>query len=379
MHDSHQNELRDPLHLMTSRKLRITFVIPRDDLSGGCRMVATYAKLLQRRGHTVKVVSGVPGQLAFHERIRAVWRGEWKHAFSFEKPLAGHATQPEVPLTTVARSTGFLPSELPDADVLIATWWIVAQWLDSMPQSKGVRIHFVQNYEIWGGSSDQVDAAYRINSPKITTTRWLEDLLRNEFGQKIVALVPNSVDLTLFNAPPRSKNGIPTVGFVYNYFKPKGCDIIAEAIDLARQQCPAFRVKCFASVNPTPNMPLPRNVEFHYRPPQTTIRDIYASCDAWLFGSRKDGFGLPLIEAMACRTPVIATPAGAAPELLLHGGGILVKPDARSMADAILAICDMPDSEWNVMSHAAFAAVSGYALEDACNLFETALLKATAN
>ena len=82
---------------------------------------------------------------------------------------------------------------------------------------------------------------------------------------------------------------------------------------------------------------------------------------------------------MACRTPVIATPAGAAPELLLHGGGILVKPDARSMADAILAICDMPDSEWNVMSHAAFAAVSGYALEDACNLFETALLKATAN
>ena len=76
-------------------------------------------------------------------------------------------------------------------------------------------------------------------------------------------------------------------------------------------------------------MPLPRDTEFHLRPPQDRIRDIYSKCDAWLFGSRSEGFGLPILEAMACRTPVIGTPAGAAPELLGDGRGILSRRKIR--------------------------------------------------
>jgi len=47
---------------------------------------------------------------------------------------------------------------------------------------------------------------------------------------------------------------------------------------------------------------------------------------------------LPILEAMACRTPVIGTPAGPAPELLGAGGGILVRPeDPADMAMAASA------------------------------------------
>jgi len=57
-----------------------------------------------------------------------------------------------------------------------------------------------------------------------------------------------------------------------------------------------------------------------------------------------EGFGLPAAEAMACGTPVVASRAGALPEVLATGGGgILVPPgDAEALAKAIASLLDQP-------------------------------------
>lgn len=79
-----------------------------------------------------------------------------------------------------------------------------------------------------------------------------------------------------------------------------------------------------------------RNKEYALCPAQNTLKDFYSKCDAWLFGSRSQGFGVPILEAMACRTPVIGNPTGAASELLSEGAGMLVEPEEPSdMARAI--------------------------------------------
>jgi glycosyltransferase involved in cell wall biosynthesis len=59
-----------------------------------------------------------------------------------------------------------------------------------------------------------------------------------------------------------------------------------------------------------------------------------------------EGFSLPLVEAMACATPVVATTGGALPEVAGPDGesALLVPPgDASALAAAIERVLDDPD------------------------------------
>src|SRR5205814_2007391 len=130
---------------------------------------------------------------------------------------------------------------------------------------------------------------------------------------------------------------------------------------LARKELPDLHLICSGLHHQSKDVPLPSGAEIRARVADEELKNIYSACDAWLFGPRKEGFGLPILEAMACRTPVIATPAGAAPELLAGGGGILVPHEnPQAMADAIIKVCSMADHDWRRLSDAAYATVTGF-------------------
>lgn len=60
--------------------------------------------------------------------------------------------------------------------------------------------------------------------------------------------------------------------------------------------------------------------------PAAQLPALYNLAGAFVFPSRYEGFGLPLLEAMACGTPVISSNASSLPEVV-GDAGVLVPPD----------------------------------------------------
>jgi glycosyltransferase involved in cell wall biosynthesis len=58
---------------------------------------------------------------------------------------------------------------------------------------------------------------------------------------------------------------------------------------------------------------------------KASLPGLYAGATAFLYPGIYEGFGLPIIEAMACGTPVVTSRTGAAPEVA-GGAAILVDP-----------------------------------------------------
>jgi glycosyltransferase involved in cell wall biosynthesis len=363
--------------------MKITFVLPSLSLSGGMRVLSTYTELLQKRGHEIVIVSTPQQQPTLIQQLGSLVRGR---GWQLERPTEkSHFDSVDVERLILETYRPITEGDVPDADIIVATWWETAEWVAKFSPSKGAKVYFIQHYEAFDYMpKERVDATWRLPMHKIAVAEWLADKARKEYDDLCVSLVPPTVDTKHFYDPksrskqPRGKQSVPTVGLYYSTTRWKGCDIALEAFSLAAKKNPNLHLVAFGSgETPPPSLPLPEGTEYIRSPNQDQLRECYSKCDAWLFGSRSEGFGLPIIEAMACGTPVIGTPAGAAPELLAGGGGILVKPeDPEDMAKAIEQICQLSDTEWRAMSEKALETVLNYTWEDAADLFEAALYTA---
>jgi glycosyltransferase involved in cell wall biosynthesis len=65
---------------------------------------------------------------------------------------------------------------------------------------------------------------------------------------------------------------------------------------------------------------------------------LYRGAAALVYPSRYEGFGLPVLEAMACGTPVIASHAASIPEVLGGAGTLLDPDDEPAWADEIARV-----------------------------------------
>jgi glycosyltransferase involved in cell wall biosynthesis len=67
------------------------------------------------------------------------------------------------------------------------------------------------------------------------------------------------------------------------------------------------------------------------------LPELYAAARVFAYPSLYEGFGIPPLEAMACGTPVVASTAGALPEVL-GDAALLVEPhDVDALSQALAA------------------------------------------
>lgn len=77
----------------------------------------------------------------------------------------------------------------------------------------------------------------------------------------------------------------------------------------------------------------------------TDLPALYAGAAAYLFPSLYEGYGLPILEAMASGTPVLTSDRGACPEAAA-GHAIIVPPeDVDALAAGIAATVSMPQAQ----------------------------------
>lgn len=343
--------------------MKITFVSPAPNLSGGIRVIAIYADLLTEMGHDVTVVAQVPPRPG----AKAVAKGLIQGRLPAPRGV-GHYDGLKARLRLVETDMPLTDKDIPDGDVVIATWWETAYIVAGLSDAKGRKFYFIQHHEVHDPRRAHLAAgSYHLPLKKITISNWLVSVLRDLYGATDIALVPNAVDRSMFFAAPRDKNPRPTASLMYSGKAFKGTDTSLEALRLARQTLPDLHLVAFGTERPAPGLPLPPDTTYHLSPPQASLRDIYAASDLYLFGSRVEGFGLPVLEAMACGCPVVATHAGCAPDFVVPGksGHLVDADDPQAMAEAILDILHLDSASWRAMSLAAVQSVEGYDWTDA--------------
>lgn len=351
--------------------MRVTFVLPFAGLQGGVRVVATYAERLMRRGHEVLVVS-TPPEVSLRSRMKSLLQGRGWQADA--EPSYFDGTRIEHRVLEQVRPV--VDADLPDADVVVATFYTTAYGVQHLSPEKGAKAIFIQNYEVGEGEvNSTLDATWRMPMHKITISKWLVQLARERFSDSVVSHVPNSVDLAQFHAPPREKSLSPTVGLLYSSHSLKGCITSLKALKRVAASVPSLRLVSFGAEQPDLRLRLPRYAEFHYRPPQDMLKNLYAQCDVWLCGSNVEGFHLPPLEAMACRCPVVSTQVGGPMDIIEDGinGHLVEVRDVEALADRVIRVLRLPHEDWKQMSEAAYRTATRYTWDDATDLFEQAL------
>ncbi|HEX6487782.1 MAG TPA: glycosyltransferase family 4 protein [Candidatus Dormibacteraeota bacterium] len=158
--------------------------------------------------------------------------------------------------------------------------------------------------------------------------------------------IPLAVDAESFRPLERSRDEDLLVATASADVPLKGVATLLEALARVRAQRAARLV---VVGRPRPNgatgklvakLGLDGAVRFVRGVPETELVELYSQATLAIVPSLYEGFSLPALEAMACGVPLIATTAGALPEVV-GSAGVLVPPgDAEALAGALLKLLD---------------------------------------
>jgi glycosyltransferase involved in cell wall biosynthesis len=182
-------------------------------------------------------------------------------------------------------------------------------------------------------------------------------ITRRKGSRSPAAVVPNGVDIEVFRPMDReaARRALGFSGFVCGYVgrlvEQKGLEEIVEAL----KYCPPEVNVVFAGSGPfqadierlVSTLGLQSRVRFLPSRSREELPEVMSALDVLLLPSRttprwKEQFGRVIIEAHACRTPVIGSDSGAIPRVTGEGGLIVPERDPAALAAAMRKLRENP-------------------------------------
>jgi len=167
-----------------------------------------------------------------------------------------------------------------------------------------------------------------------------------------IEIVPNAAPEELLAHPPvDTTNPVRRLLFVGQWLEGKGIQYLAAAFAELAAERPEIELACVGTRTPEDSVRaafptgIRDRVKVQADADRAEIAAALHAADLFVFPSLSEGSSLALLEAMAAGLPIVTTPVGAAPDLLINGEGALfaAPADAPALADAVRQLLDDPE------------------------------------
>jgi len=355
------------------RKFNISYVLSGRGRAGGVRVTVDSATEMLKRGHRVRILYYRPrfqlGRWARNvlRRGRHPWRYEWiprplvhRGNYDWLDKIAGEV-EPFHDLNSCSFERG---------EVLIGIGIFGCGALDDLSNRDVVPLQYYHGMSF--GDEEMRLKACRAKLPKIVVSSSLIDAVRERGGKTPFAVVHNGIHLTDYfpSAPDQRRTGIGTIYSAADAKDPNAAIAVFEKVRRERADLP---IRVFGTGRQPKEIV---NAEYTRFPSIETVRNIYSRTAVWLLASRSEGFGAPILEAMACGCAVVSTRCGGPEDIIEDGvNGFLVDVgDVASVVERAFTLIDNPDLRRRIVQNGLETA-KRFTWERATDQLEAAIAK----
>jgi phosphatidyl-myo-inositol alpha-mannosyltransferase len=356
--------MRMPQHGLVASRLRVgvfSYRLPVvGEKRGGIERVAhDLADGLGRRGHAVTVISHDPRpEGAAYDVVPLQWRG-FVDSWLGRRVTMGYLGNVLWLLPAVSAFDVLLTHG--DSLLLPLTRKPFVRVMHGSARGEAASAMSVGRFLLQAGVYGQELAGAALHRETVAVSENTRHA--NRFIRQVI---PNGVDRRVFHPRAAARARCPTLLFVGAMSGRKRGGWLLDVFERTiRAQVPDAELHMVCA--PGPERP---GVSYHVGVTGEELAALY--CRAWLYVSPStyEGFGLPYAEALACGTPVVATPNAGSCEVLAAGGGILAG-DAEFGSTVATLLKDSPGRE--TLTYEARRRCGDYDLETTIDAYESLL------
>ena len=312
--------------------MKISFVInePIQSASGGYKMVYIYANELVEKEHDVTI---------YYHCHRDVLFSNYKLPFWTKMTIANVLSKTGPKWFELDKRVGrkvirnVTDKNVADGDIVIATAANTADDVYKLSETKGKKFYFIQGYEDWIMSADELARTYGYPMTKITVSSWLKNVVEKYTEDPIYCVLNGIRNDVFFVSVQPSERTVRQISMLYHNLESKGSKEGLSVIYKLKKEFPDLQAHLFGIVDKPEN--LPDWIKYTQNASQKELNNIYNASQIYLCPSWNEGFGLTGAESMMCGCVLVTTKTKGSLEYADDTNAMLVEiHDTNQMYDA---------------------------------------------